>query len=63
MHFPLFNPTELHHYRVTCIILLPSIKFQSRSSSSFSSSPSLAFDMYSFSAYLLEATHFLQALK
>jgi hypothetical protein len=27
IHFSLLNPTKLHHYRVTCIILLPSIKF------------------------------------
>jgi hypothetical protein len=27
IHFPLLNPTELLHYRVTCIILLPRIKF------------------------------------
>jgi hypothetical protein len=27
IHFPLLNPTDLHHYHVTCIILLPSIKF------------------------------------
>jgi hypothetical protein len=24
--FPFLNPSELHHYHVTCIILLPSIK-------------------------------------
>jgi hypothetical protein len=38
IHFPLFNPSELNHYRVACIILLPKIKFQSSSSSSSSSS-------------------------
>jgi hypothetical protein len=27
IYFPLFNPTELNHYRVACIISLPSIKF------------------------------------
>jgi hypothetical protein len=27
MTSPLLTPTELHHYRVTCIMLLPSIKF------------------------------------
>jgi hypothetical protein len=27
IHFPLLNPTELRHYRVTCVILLPNIKF------------------------------------
>jgi hypothetical protein len=27
IHFPLLNPTELRHYRVICIILLPSITF------------------------------------
>jgi hypothetical protein len=27
IHFPLLNPTELHHYRVASIILLPSTKF------------------------------------
>jgi hypothetical protein len=26
-YFPLLNPAELHHYHVTCIILLPSLKF------------------------------------
>jgi hypothetical protein len=26
-HFPLLNPTRLHHYRVTCIILLHNVKF------------------------------------
>jgi hypothetical protein len=43
--------TELHHYRVLCIILLSSIKFWS--SSSFSSSISLAIVMYNFIARLL----------
>jgi hypothetical protein len=27
MYFSSHNPTELHHYFVTCIILLPSITF------------------------------------
>jgi hypothetical protein len=27
MHFPLLHPTELRHYRVTCIDLVPSITF------------------------------------
>jgi hypothetical protein len=27
IQFPLLNPTELRHYRVTCITVLPSIKF------------------------------------
>jgi hypothetical protein len=27
IHFPLLNPVELHHYCVTFIVLLPSIKF------------------------------------
>jgi hypothetical protein len=27
IHFPLLNPVELHHYCVTCIVLLPSVKF------------------------------------
>jgi hypothetical protein len=27
IHFPLLNPTGLHYYRVTCVVLLPSIKF------------------------------------
>jgi hypothetical protein len=26
-HFRLLTPTEFHHYRTTCIILLPIIKF------------------------------------
>jgi hypothetical protein len=42
IHFPLLNPIELRHYRVTCIIL------QSSSSSSISSSLSLDFVMYTF---------------
>jgi hypothetical protein len=49
IRFPLFNPTELRHYRVTCIILLPRIKFYSSSSSSLS----LVFVMYTFIARLL----------
>jgi hypothetical protein len=53
IHIPLINLTELHHYRVTCIILLPSIKFLSTSSSSFILSLSLVFVMYTFSARLL----------
>jgi hypothetical protein len=55
IHFPLLNPTELHHYRVTCIIFLPRIKFWSNSGSSFSSSLSLAFVLYTFNASLLQA--------
>jgi hypothetical protein len=43
-HFPLLNPTELHHCRVICIILWTMIKFYSSSSSSFS----LAFVMCTF---------------
>jgi hypothetical protein len=27
IHFPLFNPTELYHCRITCIIVLPDIIF------------------------------------
>jgi hypothetical protein len=27
VEFPMFNPTGLHHCHVTCIVLLPSIKF------------------------------------
>jgi hypothetical protein len=27
IHFLLHNPTEVHHYRVACIILLPRIRF------------------------------------
>jgi hypothetical protein len=49
INFPLLNPTELRHYHVTCIVLLPRIKFQS----SFNSSLSLACVMYAFSAPLL----------
>jgi hypothetical protein len=59
IHFPLLNHTELHHYRVTCIILWPSIEFysspnsSSSSSSSSSSTLSLAIVIYSCSARLL----------
>jgi hypothetical protein len=49
IHFPLPNPTELRHYHVTFITLLPSITFYSSSSSSLSR----AFVMYTFSARLL----------
>jgi hypothetical protein len=50
--FSLLNPTELRHYRVACIVLLPSIKFKCRSSSSFSfnSSFRLASIKYTFNA-------------
>jgi hypothetical protein len=27
IHFLLLNPTDLNHYRVTCIVLLSNIKF------------------------------------
>jgi hypothetical protein len=27
IHFPLLTPIELRHYRVTCVLLLPSNKF------------------------------------
>jgi hypothetical protein len=47
IHFPLLNPTELQHCRVTSIILLPRIKFLSSFSSSCSLS--LAFVMHTFS--------------
>jgi hypothetical protein len=42
--FPLLTRTELRHHPVTCILLLPRIKIDC----SFSSSPSLAFVMYTF---------------
>jgi hypothetical protein len=38
IHYPLLNPTELRHYRITFIILLPSIEVYSSSNSSSSSS-------------------------
>jgi hypothetical protein len=50
IHLPLRNPTELHHYRVTCIVLLSRIKFSSTSSSSLS----LAFVICALSARLLQ---------
>jgi hypothetical protein len=48
IHFPLLNPTELRHWRVTCIALLSGINFQSCSSSILS-----LVLMYTFSARLL----------
>jgi hypothetical protein len=59
IHFPLLNPTELHNYRLSCVVLLHGIKFYSSSSSS----GSLAFVMYTFSARLLQASRCWQALK
>jgi hypothetical protein len=59
MHFPLLNPTELRQYRVTCIVLLPSIKFQSSSCSSLC----LAFVVYTFSARLLKVSRCWQELE
>jgi hypothetical protein len=49
IHFPLLNATELRHYHITYNILLPSMKFWF----SFSSSLSVAFVVYMFSACLL----------
>jgi hypothetical protein len=48
VYLALLNATELDHYRVTCIVVLPGIKCSSTSSSSLS----LAFVMYTFSGLL-----------
>jgi hypothetical protein len=55
----MLNRTELRCYRLTDIVSLPIISFQFSSSSSLS----LAFVMYTFSARLLQTSHCWQALR
>lgn len=54
IHFPLLNPSELSHYRVTYIVLSPSIKFWS--SSSYSLSLASVTHTSTFSVCVLQAT-------